>query len=301
MYLRNADDQIQGPSVRGFRQSATNPGRATLKFVTYNIHYGFGRDGINSIERIAEEVVGADVIALQEVERHWPRSHMVDQVGMLAKLLPDYWIAYGPNLDLHSRAGFAGEPATARRQFGNMLLSRRPILSTTNVPLPRPATERQTMQRGALQMIIDTGTAGPLRVYSTHLDFLSVATRAAQLEAIRVLDDAAATQGGPWVGVHAVDNGWIVGDEPQASTAALILGDFNIAAGTGEYAVAAQIMSGFVDAWTLAGSGAGATKDGLRIDHGWVSTNLEQLVTRAWVDAASLGSDHHPVWFELDL
>ena len=45
-----------------------------MKFVTYNIQYCKGQDGQVDPERIAKEVAGADIIALQEVERFWPRT-----------------------------------------------------------------------------------------------------------------------------------------------------------------------------------------------------------------------------------
>ena len=41
-----------------------------MQFASYNIQFGFGKDGKNDLARIAGEVRGADVIALQEVERH---------------------------------------------------------------------------------------------------------------------------------------------------------------------------------------------------------------------------------------
>ena len=58
-----------------------------MKLVSYNIQYGRGRDGVFDLPRIADAVAGADVIALQEVERYWQRSGMVDQAGELAGLL----------------------------------------------------------------------------------------------------------------------------------------------------------------------------------------------------------------------
>ena len=40
-----------------------------MKFVSYNIQYGTGKDGRIDLSRIAAEVGDADVIALQEVDR----------------------------------------------------------------------------------------------------------------------------------------------------------------------------------------------------------------------------------------
>ena len=57
-----------------------------MKFVTFNIQYGLGRDGRYDLDRTARGVEGADVVALQEVERFWKRSGNLDQV---AELLAD--------------------------------------------------------------------------------------------------------------------------------------------------------------------------------------------------------------------
>ncbi|NKW71504.1 EEP domain-containing protein, partial [Rhodobacteraceae bacterium R_SAG10] len=45
-----------------------------MKLVSYNIQYGFGADGNYDLGRIAQVVDGADIIALQEVERNWSRT-----------------------------------------------------------------------------------------------------------------------------------------------------------------------------------------------------------------------------------
>ena len=59
-----------------------------MKLVTYNIQYAKGRDGRFDLGRIARAVDGADVIALQEVERHWPRSGMADHRRRSARCCP---------------------------------------------------------------------------------------------------------------------------------------------------------------------------------------------------------------------
>ena len=41
-----------------------------MKLVTYNIRYSLGRDERFDLPRIARAVEGADIVALQEVERH---------------------------------------------------------------------------------------------------------------------------------------------------------------------------------------------------------------------------------------
>src|SRR5262245_50902763 len=97
-------------------------GNKTMQLASYNIQYGFGKDGRNDLARSAGEIRGADVIALQEVERHWQRTGFVDQPAELARLLPEYHWVYGPGADMDaSLPGPDGRPLHRRRQFGNML------------------------------------------------------------------------------------------------------------------------------------------------------------------------------------
>ena len=49
-----------------------------MKLVTYNIRFGLGLDQQIDLGRIAGAVQDADIIALQEVERFWKHSGMVD-------------------------------------------------------------------------------------------------------------------------------------------------------------------------------------------------------------------------------
>ncbi len=274
-----------------------------MRLVTYNIHYGQGRDGRFDLDRIAAAVDGADVIALQEVERFWPRSGYTDQVKRLAKLLPEHWWVYGPNIDLASPMGFPGEDADRRRQFGNMILSRWPIASSRNVALPRGARAGRTMQRGALEGIVDC-PSGPLRIYSTHLDYRSAGTRALQLAALSSWIAATDPTDAPWAGDHPADaDGWLVGDEPPIPQRAVVMGDLNIAAGTAEYVRTLSAMDGLVDAWPLAGevSDAESKRGAGRIDHVLVTAGLAGAVRRVWIDDAAVGSDHQPLWADLDV
>ena len=91
-----------------------------MKIVTYNIQYGRGRDGRFDLDRIAGEISGADVIALQEVERFWSRSGEVDQPRYIASCFPEHYPAYGPGVDLPSRRSGTGRggrrPAAAVRE-----------------------------------------------------------------------------------------------------------------------------------------------------------------------------------------
>jgi endonuclease/exonuclease/phosphatase family metal-dependent hydrolase len=273
-----------------------------MRLVTYNIHYGVGRDGHHDLDRIAAAVDGADVIALQEVERYWPRSGMVDQVRELAKRLPEYWWVYGATIDLHSDAGFPGEASDRRRQFGNLLMSRTPILGSRHLHLPRAPGAPVSMGRGAIEGVIRTARH-EVRVASTHLCYLSTETRLVQLEALAHANADAAAGNAPWIGRHPGDGGWTTGDEPPMPPESIVLGDLNFGPGAPEYArLATSTAAPYVDAWTRVRDGAeGASKDGERIDHCWVTPALAESVRWAWVDEAADGSDHQPVWFHFDL
>ncbi|RUX06698.1 EEP domain-containing protein, partial [Mesorhizobium sp. M2A.F.Ca.ET.037.01.1.1] len=71
-----------------------------MKLISYNIQYGYGSDGRYDLSRAARLVDGADIIALQEVERHWLRTNEDDQPEVLSRLLPDYYWVYGPAFDM---------------------------------------------------------------------------------------------------------------------------------------------------------------------------------------------------------
>jgi endonuclease/exonuclease/phosphatase family metal-dependent hydrolase len=262
-----------------------------MRLVSYNIQFGRGKDNRYDLARIADEVGGADVIALQEVERFFKRSGMVDQVAELARLLPAYHWVYGPGLDLDaSLNGPDGKPVHRRRQFGNMLLSRTPILSARNFMLPKFATLKQfSLQRCALEGIVETGR-GPVRVYSIHLTHLSDATREPQVAALLDIHRRAPSEGGAWCGELGED--WTEGhDAPAMPREAILMGDFNMFTSSplydrivGPHGPYGRMNNpeGFVDAWVAAGRGegegatcfSGSISGGRRIDFCFVSTSL---------------------------
>lgn len=285
-----------------------------MRFVSYNIQYGKGRDGVTDLARIAGEVDGADVIALQEVERYWLRSGDVDQVSALAALLPGYHWCYGAGVDLAPRAGRDG---AHRRQFGNMLLARGAILGTRNHLLPKYASEGpMSLQRSALEGVIMT-VDGPIRVYSVHLTHLSSATRLPQARRLWEIHRDAPLEGAA-VAMADTGGGWTdEGLPPAMPREAVLLGDFNMEPGSPEYQVLAGPVSdyggrivnpeGFVDAWEEAGHdpAGGTTSDVMgraaRLDYCFLSTSLRARLAEVHVDAAATGSDHLPLWVSTTL
>lgn len=279
--------------------------------ISYNIQYGLGADGRYDLARIAGEIAHADIVALQEVDRHWQRSGNVDSPAVLAQHLPHHHFVFGANLDMDADFEEAGRVVHRRKQFGTMILSRWPIRSSRNFPLPKWGDRKHhSIQQGILEAVIDTPTLGPLRVYSVHLSHLAAFTRLPQIAAIRDILDRAPAEGGAWCGGHPnPDAGWIEEDEPPMPDRWILMGDMNFVAGSQEYdAMIGGTAPGFgrltnrqgpLDAWVVAGNDemAGTTYRGAtsRIDHCFVSGNLADHVVSVVVDEAASGSDHLPL------
>jgi endonuclease/exonuclease/phosphatase family metal-dependent hydrolase len=127
-----------------------------VRVLTYNIHHAEDVNGKLNLERIAEVIreSKADVVALQEVDRHVPRSGKVDQLAELAKVLGMHGI-FGRNIDLDG-----GE-------YGNAVLSRWPISDWQNHLLPNV---RSGEQRGVLEADIQLPGSRQLKLLATHFD-----------------------------------------------------------------------------------------------------------------------------------
>lgn len=293
-----------------------------MKLVTYNIQYAKGKDGRFDLGRIAGAVDGADVIALQEVERHWPRSGMADQPAELGALLPGYYWVYGPAFDIDASVrGGNGAITNRRRQFGTMLLAKTPVLWSRLHPLPKLGTASEfNMDMGALEGVIETG-AGPIRVYSLHLSSVSGRERLAQIAHLHGIHACAPLTGGTWTGVaDACDAAWTCDEPPPPMPGeAVWMGDFNAEPGGPEYDAIvgdADPLHGYVvqldrfaDAWVAAGNdvAGGVTYPAqgiigdMRLDYCFVTPGLVPRVRRAWIDGEARGSDHQPTWTEIDV
>jgi len=197
-----------------------------------------------------------------------------------------------------------------------MILSRAPIVSSRNHLLPKYGTLTQhSIQQGALEAVIVTERAGPVRVYSVHLSHLSIATRMPQIDALLDIHARAPAEGGAWCGGHPDPAaGWTEGEMPPMPAEALLMGDFNFEWFAPEYDRVVgpstarfgrlNRLNGFVDAWVVAGhrEDTGATAGcGRRIDFCFVSSALASRVRSCRVDSDAIGSDHQPLWVEADL
>ena len=287
-----------------------------MKIVSYNIQFSLGKDGAHDIKRVVDAVCDADVIALQAVTRHMASVPDFDQPARIAELLPDYFWVYGAPVDM--AAGLQGKKPVSdnrRFQFGNMLLARWPILTSRLLLLPRTRTfDKYNPQNGALEAIVDI-PGGPLRFYCVHLNHLNGKERTMQLDflmpkMLEVPVDGATVTGGGWNTIPDVpipDDYVMLGDHnltPDSPEYTRIVGE-------ADYFYGSRISARYlVDSWVQAGH---PRDDGVtwydsnndwapstRIDFVFVSPAIAGDVKLAWIDDEAKGSDHQPVWTELE-
>ncbi len=287
-----------------------------MKFVSYNIQYGIGMDGGFDLGRIAKSIEGADIIALQEVTRGFVKNNHVDLVASFAELFSDYFHVYAAPCDVLLDISVENGRRIERRfQFGNMILSRWPILATRHLLLPRSRTiDKLNLQRGALEAVI-AAPDGPVRVYSVHLDHVSPDERLSQIRYLkdRVLNFVA--EGGALTG--AAEEGF---PDPPLPEDFILMGDFNMEPESPEYIAMVGRQDRYysrslranepVDVLDRLGllspqsftwakpPGDGPVK--MHLDHCFVNSGLAPRLKNAWVDHNALGSDHFPLWIEVD-
>lgn len=259
--------------------------------VTWNIQNGKGCDGridLARIARVAQAMGDADVYCFQEIARHDPAFDGSDQVHILAELFPGYVAIFGPALQRNER------------QYGNLLLTRLPVLQSFNHLLPRPAEGGiKHMQRQAIEVVVGTKT-GPLRVMTTHLEYYSATHRALQIARLRAIqDEVAQNEAAP---AKAAPSPY----DPTPRPASLVLcGDFNLAPDDAEYRQLFQPP--LADAWRRARPGAldplttglfdrvQWPKGGHCRDYFAVTPDVAARIVSVDMDASTDASDHQPL------
>lgn len=284
-----------------------------MKFVTYNIHYGQGQDGCLDLARIAEAACGADIIALQEVDRYWQRTGGVDQVSVLAGLFPGYFWVYGPGYDAPARVAHpesaSAEQRGRRRQHGNMILSRWPILSSRILPLPKARPEQFCQLRMMLEAVI-APTGVPIRVACTHLCHISSATRLPQVEQLHRYMHMLKQEGATWSGDHLDNHAWADEEAPPPCPDDIVLmGDLNMTPDSEEYRRLIGGESDLENSWTALGHDLAAPEAWsctsmrdqrkLWLDYIIVSSGLAKRLKSTWIDQQCRASDHCPLWLEM--
>ena len=260
--------------------------------LSWNIQNGRGCDGVTDLARIARvaQAMGeSDVLCFQEIARNDPAfGNGADQVAELLGLFPGFQAIFGPAL------------VRGERQYGNLILSRLPVLQVFNHLLPHPAEGGiKHMQRQAIEAVVET-RAGPLRVVTTHFEYYSAAHRAAQVARLRAIhEEVAQNEAQP---AKAAPSPYDLVVRP----AALVLcGDFNIQPDDAEYA--RLFRPPLVDAWRAARPGEPDPlttglfdrvqwpKGGHCRDYFALTPDVARRVASIDMDAATDASDHQPL------
>jgi endonuclease/exonuclease/phosphatase family metal-dependent hydrolase len=260
--------------------------------LTWNIQNGKGCDARFDLPRIASVIKAmgdADVICLQEIARHDPAfDNGADQVARIAGLFADYTPIFGPTL------------VRGERQYGNMILSRLPVLQSFNHLLPHPAEGGiKHMQRAALEVVVQAA-AEPLRVMTTHLEYYSERHRLAQIARIREIQ--AEVEGNETTPPKYATSPYDLVPRPSSL---VLCGDFNLAPDDAAYK--ALFQPPLVDAWRKLHPGKpDPATTGLHDRKQWpmgghcrdyfaVTTDVAARLRSCEMDAATDASDHQPL------
>lgn len=280
--------------------------------ITWNIQCGRGVDGRVDLMRTADVIknmADADVICLQEVARFDPEldgGKGADQVTVLSTFFPDHEAVFGPAFDRKN-----GD-SRHRRQFGNLIMSRLPIIQVFYHQLPQPAPPPpcKHMPRQALEVVVEAND-GPLRVTTTHLEFHSVEQRLSQAGRLceiqtetlsNLLYAQTAPSSGPYAAVPRPARG-------------ILCGDFNSAPDDTVYQTLTAPIStpySYQDAWqTIHGETPHAPTCGIFDHKQWpqgphcrdyffVTDEVAGIVSDVQVQEETDASDHQPVLLNLE-
>ncbi len=137
-----------------------------IKVMTYNIHRGVNRGNELNLDGVVEIIKnsGAEIIALQEVERFSVRTKFQDQIGYIADKLSMQYV-FGKSLNI------------LNGQYGNAILSKYPIEEYEVRELPSEG-EKRTLLRAKMNVL-----GNKISFYNTHLG-LKQSERDMQIEEI---------------------------------------------------------------------------------------------------------------------
>jgi endonuclease/exonuclease/phosphatase family metal-dependent hydrolase len=275
-----------------------------MRLITWNIQWGKGCDGVVDLPRIvsvARSLADADIFCFQEVSDGFASlDGGTDQGAELAALLPEHRPVFLPAIQTIDGGG-------GSHRFGNMTLSRLPVLQVASHLLPWPQDDSvRSMRRQGLEVTVQTAF-GAVRVTNTHLEYYSAAQREAQIERLLDLQQEASTYR------QAVDAREPYGRQVIA-TSGILCGDFNFDVSDPQHAMlhaSSRPGLNYRDAWTIRHPGLPhAPTCGLHDHVQWkngadcrdfifVSEDMAGRVGHIEVDVLTDASDHQPVLIEL--
>src|ERR1051325_9886762 len=249
--------------LTGCSSVATPDAKRTFRVMTYNIHHGEGLDGKVDLLRISEliKAQGADIVALQEVDKRVERTARRDFPAELAGLT-------GMTCVFSNTFNYQGG------EYGNAVLSRFSVKSWSNTHYKML---REGGQRGILRLMLDVN-GREVVVMNTHLDHRP--------------DDAERWSNVPVIEQLAKQN---------AGLPTILCGDFNdtpdsrVCRRINATFDDTWALTGPGDALT-----SPAEKPRKRIDYLCISKDKSVLPLRVWVPQSD-ASDHLPVVAELEL
>ncbi len=281
-----------------------------MNLITWNIQTCRGCDGRVDPRRIVDACHGMadfDVLCLQEVARNFadlPGSSGEDQFALLGGLLPGFTRLEGIAVDVRG-------VGAARRQFGNLILARYPVIQVFRHLLPWPADPSVPgMQRIALEAVL-AAPFGPLRVTTTHLEYYSEIQRRQQVNRLRELHAEACGHCGD--GKQAKKEGGPFQTMPRPASA-ILTADFNFRADDPLHArIAFPYSDGtpaYRDAWklrhgerphdhTLGVHDHAQWPEAFACDFIFVTEDLAGRVEDVAVNPDTDASDHQPVLLRL--
>ena len=131
-----------------------------LRVLSYNIHKCIGGvDRKYEPTRVVEVIrkLDADVLMLQEVDAGVGRSNHDQQVEVLGEELGMRYRTWFPNVDVRGGG-----------QYGNAILSRYPLIESTNIDLTLRFKKRRSVLHGVIRVRHD-GVDRTVHVFNMHL------------------------------------------------------------------------------------------------------------------------------------
>jgi endonuclease/exonuclease/phosphatase family metal-dependent hydrolase len=142
-----------------------------VRIMTYNLHNGFDTDGHLDMEALAQVIEESqpDIVVLQEISRGWVINGRLDMLTWLSQRLNMPYVS-GP---------------TADPLWGNAILSRYPIIESSNLELP---PRDLFILRGFTSAVVDLGNGDRLQVIATHFHHLEQDSDVRQLQTPVIVD-----------------------------------------------------------------------------------------------------------------